>query len=67
MPFIQDIDFSVSSGSPAVDRTGFRLLLMGSDTSEITEGLAADLAGVVALGYATTDPEDGAWRCGCDV
>lgn len=57
MPFIQDINFSVTSGTASVGRTGFRMLLMGSDTTEITEGLAADAAGVLALGYTVTDPE----------
>lgn len=57
MPFIQDINVSISSGTARVERTGFRPLIMGSDAAEITEIIAAELTDLVTAGYATTDPE----------
>lgn len=57
MSFIQDINVSIASGTARAERTGFRPLIMGSDTAEITEIVASELADLVTAGYSTTDPE----------
>lgn len=56
MAFIQDINVSISSGTAAVERTGFRPLVMDTDTSEITEIVAAELSDLTDAGYAVTEP-----------
>lgn len=57
MAFIQDINVSIASGTARAERIGFRPLVMGSDTAEITEIVASELSDLVTAGYATTDPE----------
>jgi len=57
MPFLQDIDVSIASGSARVSQAGFRPLVMGSGVAEKTMVVVEDLADVIAAGYLITDDE----------
>jgi hypothetical protein len=57
MAFRQTINISIASGTAAVQRAGFRPLIVGTDVAEITEIVAASLTDVTGAGYLTTDNE----------
>jgi len=57
MPFLQDIDVSIASGSARVAQAGFRPLVMGTGVAEITMVVVEDLTDVVSAGYTDADDE----------